>query len=57
MYSATHESVTVASEKYWPGEEPIRLQDSLPCPLKKKKKKKKKGIRFEEDMRDILQAN
>ena len=27
-------------EKYWPGEEPIRLQDSLPCPLKKKKKKR-----------------
>ena len=25
--------------KYWPGKEPIRLQDSLPCPLKKKKKK------------------
>ena len=23
--------------KYWPGKEPIRLQDSLPCPLKKKK--------------------
>ena len=22
-------------EKYWPGKEPIRLQDSLPCPLKK----------------------
>ena len=22
--------------KYWPGKEPIRLQDSLPCPLKKK---------------------
>ena len=21
--------------KYWPGKEPIRLQDSLPCPLKK----------------------
>ena len=21
--------------KYWPGNEPIRLQDSLPCPLKK----------------------
>ena len=27
--------------KYWPSKEPIRLQDSLPCPLKKKKKKKK----------------
>ena len=25
--------------KYWPGKEPIRLQDSLPCPLKKKKKR------------------
>ena len=24
--------------KYWPGKEPIRLQNSLPCPLKKKKK-------------------
>ena len=24
--------------KYWPGKEPIRLQDSLPCPLKKKKR-------------------
>ena len=23
--------------KYRPGKEPIRLQDSLPCPLKKKK--------------------
>ena len=23
--------------KYWPGKEPISLQDSLPCPLKKKK--------------------
>ena len=22
--------------KYWPGKEPIRLQDSLPCPLEKK---------------------
>ena len=22
--------------KYWPGKEPITLQDSLPCPLKKK---------------------
>ena len=21
--------------RYWPGKEPIRLQDSLPCPLKK----------------------
>ena len=21
--------------KYWPGKEPVRLQDSLPCPLKK----------------------
>ena len=21
--------------KYWPGKEPIKLQDSLPCPLKK----------------------
>ena len=25
-------------EKYWPGKEPIRLQGSLPCPLKKKLK-------------------
>ena len=25
--------------KYRPGKEPIRLQDSLPCPLIKKKKK------------------
>ena len=24
--------------KYWPGKEPIRLQDLLPCPLKKKKR-------------------
>ena len=32
--------------KYWPGKEPIRLQDSLPCPLKKKKKKNKKIMRF-----------
>ena len=27
--------------KYWPCKEPIRLQDSLPSPLRKKKKKKK----------------
>ena len=40
MYSATHESFTVARGqigKYWPGKEQIRLQDSLPCPLKKNK--------------------
>ena len=30
--------------KYWPCKEPIRLQDSLPSPLRKKKKKKEAFI-------------
>ena len=35
MYSATSETVTVArgQSKYGPRKEPMRLQDSLPCPL------------------------
>ena len=44
MYSATHESVIYRCPwaeigKYGPRKEPIRLQDSLPCPLRKKKEK------------------
>ena len=38
--------------KYWPGKEPIRLQDLLPCPLKKNKnvywkgkRRKRKGMK------------
>ena len=39
MYSATHESVTVGRDrKILTGKEPIRLQNSLPCPLEKKEK-------------------
>ena len=42
MYSATRDSRKrycgpwAEIGKYWPRKEPIRLQDSLPCPLKKK---------------------
>ena len=39
MYPPTHESFTVVRGqrgKYGPRKEPIRLQDSLPCPLKKR---------------------
>ena len=34
--------------KYWPGKEPIRLQDSLPCPLKKNNKQETWNILTED---------
>ena len=34
--------------KYWPGKEPIRLQDSLPCPLKKKNKQETWNVLIED---------
>ena len=40
--------------KYWPGKEPIRLQDSLPCPLKKKNQLLKKNNSTDKFKRSTL---